>query len=102
MKKTFMLLAMCCRAALASPSDEAEQMVKNQPCKEGETVAQYLEHKLSSSHRDLGWRVYTEEDGIQVERAFLVSKSMELRYRWRVESGGAIRPVSERAAGLCS
>ena len=68
----------------------------------GETVAQYLDHKLSSSFRDLGWRMFPANDGFDVERAFLASKFMELRYRWRVDRSGQVRAISERAQNLCS
>ncbi|WP_054775096.1 hypothetical protein, partial [Methylogaea oryzae] len=67
---------------------DAERVVKNQSCKSGETVDQFLDHKLKPSHRDLGWRVFARDGGYDVERAFLASKSMELRYRWRVSAGG--------------
>lgn len=102
MKTSAILLVALCRIAHAAPSDgEAEQMVRNQPCKDGESVAQYLDHKLSSSHRDLGWRVFPAENGLDVERAFLASKSMELRYRWRVDGTGQVQAISDRAQNLC-
>lgn len=81
---------------------EAEQTVKSLPCSRGENVDQFLDHKLKPSHRDLGWRVFAGHEGFDVERSFLASKSMELRYRWHVGVSGAARPVSERAQKLCS
>lgn len=99
----FLLLAALCGPANAVASHaEAESVVKNQPCTGGETVDQFLDHKLKPSHRDLGWRVFAREGGFDVERAFLASKSMELRYRWRVSTNGAAQPASGRAESLCS
>jgi (2Fe-2S) ferredoxin len=80
----------------------AEQIVMAQLCKDGATVEQLLDKELKPSHRDLGWRVFARDEGFDVERAFLVSKSMELRYRWRVDAAGRGQAVSERAQKLCS
>ncbi|TAN50686.1 MAG: hypothetical protein EPN21_08365 [Methylococcaceae bacterium] len=107
-KRTLMPLALllcalssAAPAAVASQTD-AEQIVKNQPCKAGETVEQWMDHSLKPSHRDLGWRVFALDNGYDVERAFMVSKSMELHYRWRVDGSGAMQAVSGRAQQLCS
>ena len=99
-----LILPMALAGALTAAASDTEmtQKVKAQPCKGGETVDQYLDHKLSSSYRDLGWRLIPAEDGLDVERAFLASKLMELRYRWRIDHVGHVRPVSERAQNLCS
>lgn len=97
-----LFVALSSAAQAASGHSEAESIVKNQPCAVSETIDQFLDHKLKPSHRDLGWRVFARDDGFDVERAFLVSKSMELRYRWRVGASGEPQPVSERAQGLCS
>ncbi len=102
MKKSAILLMALSQLASAAPSEsEAQQLVQNQACKDGESVAQFLDHK-SSSHRDLGWRVFPADGGFDVERAFLASKSMELRYRWRVGADGQVQAVSDRAQNLCS
>ncbi|HLF97508.1 MAG TPA: hypothetical protein VI457_10225 [Methylococcaceae bacterium] len=99
-----LILPVALASALAAAASDTEmtQTVKIQPCKGGETVAQYLDHKLSSSFRDLGWRMFPANDGFDVERAFLASKFMELRYRWRVDRSGQVRAISERAQNLCS
>lgn len=89
-------------ADAAASHDEAERLVKNQPCLAGETIDQFLDHTLKPSYRDLGWRVFARDGGFDVERAFLASKSMELRYRWRVGATKAPQPISERAEHLCS
>lgn len=103
MKKSIMLLFALSHIAYAAPnSAEVDVIVKNQPCKEGETVDQYLGSKLKSSHRDLGWRVFPVEGGIDVERAFVASKSMEIRYRWRVDDSGQVQAIGDRAQNLCS
>lgn len=102
-KSVLILLAALSGTAYAAANHAAaEEVVKNQPCKAGETVDQLLDRELKPSHRDLGWRVFARDDGFDVERAFLASKSMELRYRWRVGSSGQGSPVSERAQKLCS
>lgn len=103
-----MAAALCLFAVLTGPAQaavdypDAERAVKNQSCQAGETVDQFLDHKLKPSHRDLGWRVFARDDGYDVERAFLASKSMELRYRWRVSASGGAQPASDRARSLCS
>jgi hypothetical protein len=102
--RTFLILPIGLAAALsATAADTApEQAVKTLNCKNGKTVAQYLEHKLPANHRDLGWRVFPVENSFDVERAFLVSKNFELRYRWRVDGVGQVREVNEPARNLCS
>lgn len=42
----------------------------------------------SRSQRDLGWQVFQEQNQYDVERAFLMSKSMQLRFRWDVNAKG--------------
>lgn len=92
-----------CAAQTADGKTQAENLVKNQPCMAGETIEQLMDRKLKPSHRDLGWRVFAREDqGFDVERSFMVSKSAELRYRWRVAGNGTAYPESERARNLCS
>ena len=54
------------------------------------------------SQRDLGWQVYKEDDQYDVERAFLMNKSMQLRFRWHVNKDGTIAPDGKRAESLCS
>lgn len=103
MKKYFILLMLLCNVAYAAPGGaDAEHIVKHQPCKDGESVDQYLGRKLSSSHRDLGWRVFSSDEGVDVERAFLASKSTEIRYRWRVDNVGQVQAASDRAQNVCS
>ncbi|BBL69458.1 hypothetical protein [Methylogaea oryzae] len=103
MKKLLILLATLGAPAYGAAGEaDAEQIVKSHPCADGETIDQYLGHKLSSSHRDLGWRVFPAEGGVDVERAFLASKSMEIRYRWRVDGTGQVQAISDRAQSLCS
>ncbi|MGR8929583.1 MAG: hypothetical protein ACU836_03000 [Gammaproteobacteria bacterium] len=81
---------------------QATDLVKNQPCKDGQTVAQVLDHSVKRrSQRDLGWRTFQEDDHIDIERAVLITKGMELRYRWRVFTESNIAPESSRAERLC-
>lgn len=98
-----LMLSMISVSCLAdsNPYRTARNRVTQQTCLQNETVDQWLNHKLRPSHRDLGWRVFKEEVGYIVERAFLVSKSMEIRYRWHVDEQGAIFPDNSRAENLC-
>lgn len=63
-------------------------------------------HRLSEeirihSRRDLGWRFFPEDKYIDAERGLRVSKSMEIRYRWRIDGNGRILPESDAAKKLC-
>ena len=100
----FLLLALSTTAVADFSDTDARQWVKIQPCTAGATVNQLLDQKIRGSHRDLGWRVFADDSArvFDVERAVLVSKSMELRYRWRVDASGRIQAVTERAQNLCS
>jgi|LakMenE18May11ns_1017448.scaffolds.fasta_scaffold9327314_2 hypothetical protein len=96
--------------SLVSPVIQAQdaytvalEQVKNQLCNDHETVEQFLERKLKPSHRDLGWQIFKTDDGAyDVERTFLISKSMEMRYRWRVNPDGRLSAVNQRSQTLCS
>ena len=80
----------------------AEEIVKNSPCLDGKTIETALAEKFKMhSQRDLGWQAFNENGQIEVERAFLMNKSMQLRFRWRVNADGSVNPVSERAQSLC-
>lgn len=81
----------------------AEETVKNAPCLDGKSIEAALSEKFKMrSQRDLGWQVFNENGQIEVERAFLMNKSMQLRFRWRVNADGSVAPVSERAQSLCA
>jgi hypothetical protein len=81
----------------------AEDLVKSQSCIGDDNVDAFLSRKSRHSQPDMGWRVFgTEEGGFDVERAFMVSKAMEIRYRWHVSDQGEIHPVNRRAEELCS
>ena len=91
------------QASLAIDQTEASQLVKSQHCAENMTIEQILDQSIKShSQRDIGWRTFQDEDYFDVERAVLVNKGMELRYRWRVAADGSITPQSHRAETLCS
>ncbi|TRX00893.1 hypothetical protein [Candidatus Methylobacter oryzae] len=80
-----------------------EEIVKNSPCIGGLSIDAALKDKIKiRSQRDLGWQVFKEEGQLDVERAFLMNKSMQLRFRWRVNPDGSINPVSSRAESLCT
>lgn len=89
-------------AASALTEEEATLRIKSQACKGGQTVEKVLDGSIKShSQRDLGWRTFPGNGFIDVERAVLINKGMEMRYRWRVEAGGSIGPENERAEKLC-
>lgn len=89
--------------ANAIDSDLATNQVKALTCKDNMTIDQALEHAAkANSQRDIGWRSFQENDYVDVERAIMISKAVELRYRWRVNNDGSILAKSERAEMLCS
>ncbi len=80
----------------------AEQRVRKSICLNDLSVEQMLEKKIKKrSQRDLGWRVFEEDIGFDVERAILVNKSLQIRYRWNINPENIIIPVSKRAKRLC-
>lgn len=89
-------------SAQAGELDDIKQRVLELPCSEGLNVEQRLDDSIKSrSQRDLGWRIFQEDDYVDVERAVKINKAMELRYRWRVFTDGSIKPQSGRAERLC-
>lgn len=89
--------------ANAIDTEQATTQVRTMICKDNMTIDQALEHTVkTNSQRDNGWRSFQEDDYVDVERAFMVSKAVELRYRWRVGNDGSILAKSERAEKLCS
>lgn len=89
-------------AGMALDRVQASQQVKTQVCKDNLTVDQALDKSIKShSQRDIGWRTFQEDDHYDIERAVLINKAMELRYRWRVFADGRIQPQSPRAEKLC-
>jgi len=95
----FGIYALPCSAA---SQDAALAAVKAQPCKDNINVEQVLDQSIRShSQRDIGWRSFQEDGYIDIERAVLVNKGMELRYRWRVMADNSIQPNNERAEKLC-
>ncbi|MCX7085595.1 MAG: hypothetical protein NTY69_08655 [Methylococcales bacterium] len=100
----FLLLAFMRNKHVIAQIDEvaAEEKVKNAICLDGLSIEQVLIDKFHSrSQRDLGWQVFKEQDQYDVERAFLMSKSMQLRFRWHVNAEGVISPDAGRAESLC-
>ena len=100
---TFLLVFLLNKQVIAQVDEAtAEEKVKNAPCLDGFTIDQVLKDKFHSrSQRDLGWQVFKEQDQYDVERAFLMSKSMQLRFRWHVNAEGNIFPDEGRAESLC-
>jgi hypothetical protein len=100
----FLSLILLSSHSLAQAIDElsVEALVKNSPCLNNETIETVLTNKIKTgSQRDLGWQIFNEDDHFEVERAFLINKSMQLRFRWRVIVDGSITPVTKRAETLC-
>lgn len=90
-------------ASHAITAEQASEQVKSLPCKDNMTADQTLDQSIRShSQRDIGWRTFQEDGYFDVERAVLVNKGMELRYRWRVQSDGSIAAENDRATKLCS
>jgi len=86
----------------AMTEEDAIQKTKAHACKDGMSVEQTLDSSIKThSQRDLGWRSFPGNGFIDVERAVLINKGMELRYRWRVETQGTVGPENERAEKLC-
>jgi hypothetical protein len=82
---------------------QASEQVKTMSCKDNLTVDQVLDKSIKShSQRDIGWRAFQETDYVDIERAVLINKAMERRYRWRVFKNGSIEPQTDRAENLCS
>ncbi len=83
-------------------SEEAEEIVRTFDCN-GNSIDEILKHTIKKhSQRDLGWRTFTEEGYIDVERAILVNKGKQIRYRWRVDAHGGVTAVSKKAKKICS
>jgi len=79
----------------------AEQKVKMLPSKHGKTIDSYLTNMTRiPMAEDLGWKVYTIEDGYEVERSILINNSKTFRYKWKVSNSGEVSPVDERARSL--
>ena len=97
----FIWLSILAIPSQAATIDEALAAVKAHPCKDNMNVEHVLDQSIRShSQRDVGWRNFQEDGYVDVERAILVNKSMELRYRWRVMADNSIHPQTERAAKL--
>ncbi|MDD5035879.1 MAG: hypothetical protein PHE55_14105 [Methylococcaceae bacterium] len=97
-----LILSLAANIAYALTEEEAIRKTQTQACKENQTVVQALDQAIKShSQRDLGWRTFPGNGYIDVERAVLINKGMEMRYRWRVEAQGGVGPENERAEKLC-
>ena len=81
--------------------DQAQQAVEALPCAGGTVATRLNEVAQTHSRRDLGWRFFSEGENLVVERAFRVSKSMEVKYRWQVDHALQVKPVSDAALSLC-
>lgn len=87
---------------LATDADDILAKVKILPCKDNQTVDQILDQTIRSrAQRDLGWRRFQETNYVDVERAVMITKGMEFRYRWRATADGTISPQNERTEKLC-
>jgi len=83
-------------------ASQAENLVKSAVCLNGETIDAVLQKKTSSWQRDLGWQVFEENGSYAVEKSVLVSKSIQLRYRWQIDGQGNMTAISDRAKDLCA
>lgn len=97
-----LLLALLPTTALAIDADDAMLKVKASSCKDNQSIEQMLDQSIKiHSQRDIGWRYFQQEGYVDIERAVLINKGMEMRYRWRIDGNGAIKPESDRAEKLC-
>lgn len=94
-------LAVSCAGCAMGGYNNAKDRVKNQMCAGGATVDHYLDRKFRHTNRLSRWRTFARKGGYDVERTVKVSKFAELRYRWRVNGAGSMRPSSFRAQTLC-
>ncbi|MHA2123262.1 MAG: hypothetical protein ACW990_18850, partial [Promethearchaeota archaeon] len=64
-------------------------------------VNQYLNNKASIlAVEDLGWITTDYEGGFNVERRMLLDNTMQLIYRWRVNSDGTVVPKNGKAISI--
>lgn len=96
------LLLLAGGALAQDAAADAEAVVRQTACLDGRSIDTVLQEKIDNrSQRDLGWQVFREGEFYEVERAFLINKSMQLRFRWRVNADRSVTPVGDRAADLC-
>jgi hypothetical protein len=90
-------------ALIRADFHDAEAQAKVEALPRGAiTVGERLaEEARIHSRRDLGWRFFPGDYVMEVERSFRVSKSMEMRFRRRVDSGGKAEALTEPAQQLC-
>ena len=99
----FSLILVFNKAYAQTDEEKVEEIVRTSHCIDNLSIDDVLKDKIRTmSQRDLGWHVIKEEEQYEVERAFLINKSMQLRFRWHVNADGSISPVGKRAESLCS
>lgn len=99
----FSLILVFNKAYAQTDEEKVEEIVRTSHCIDNQSIDDVLKDKIRTmSQRDLGWHVFKEEDQYEVERAFLINKSMQLRFRWHVNTDGSISPVGKRAESLCA
>lgn len=97
------LLALSARPSPSPAMDEATATarVEGATCGASTVGARLADELRSHSRRDLGWRAFPGDNAVDLERSARVSKSMDIRYRWRVDGAGRVEAVSEAAKSLC-
>ena len=98
-----------CYASMAISADalamdqSLQHEIENSLCPDDQSLSSLLDRKSRSpAQRDLGWRVFSDtEQGVIIERAFLVNKGMELRYRWIRNKKGQFISGNERSHHIC-
>jgi hypothetical protein len=93
----------CADNAGALPDESAAiRALESRACGSA-TIGERLGEEIRGhSRRDLGWRLFEEDGHYDLERSLRVSKSMDLRFRWRVYENGTVEPTSEPARRLCT
>lgn len=88
-------------ASADTHENQAQQKLEAMPCGSSTLGDRLEEISHTHSRRDLGWRFFPEGEALVLERAFRVSKSMDMKYRWQVDHDFQIKPISGAAQSLC-
>ena len=89
------------KAGVGSNEYLAEQKVKMLPSTHGKSIDSYLTNMTKiPMAEDLGWKVYTVEDGYEVERSILINNTKTLRYKWKVSNSGEVSPAGDKERSL--
>lgn len=97
-----LLTAYAVQSSALPDEGDAARALEAQPCGNSTIGERLAEEIRSHSRRDLGWRMFGGQGYYDLERSLRVSKSMDMRFRWRIFDGGTVEPVSQAAQRVCS